>query len=216
MKKINLIIALALLIGVASCTDDDDDDGIGTTVQTTIEIDAADYATWTYFSFSQGKVIATDSVKNSGAFKSRNDWDIAFHRMDVKLNGGVSGDGKAEAFVAQETTDVDKFAEYKEITGDPTFVKDTESEIMVGLGQMMQGGKADYLPGTKSVVMKWIEKKPGMPPTYLIGNQLFVVKTADGKYAKVWIRAYKNAKGESAKVTMQYEYQPDGGKGFSK
>ncbi|PIE88342.1 MAG: hypothetical protein CSA04_02390 [Bacteroidetes bacterium] len=42
------------------------------------------------------------------------------------------------------------------------------------------------------------------------GSEIFVVKTADGKYAKVWLKDYFNADGESGHVTMKYSYQPDG------
>jgi hypothetical protein len=53
--------------------------------------------------------------------------------------------------------------------------------------------------------------------TYEYSNQIFVVKTADGKYVKVWLKAYTKLVEGSKKggyITMKYAYQPDGSRSF--
>ena len=43
---------------------------------------------------------------------------------------------------------------------------------------------------------------------------VYVVRTADGKYAKILIESFHNAEGKSGYINMKYSYQPDGGRKF--
>ena len=64
----------------------------------TITIDATNQENWTYFSFEQGQVV---EIPNADVSK---DWDLAFQRTKVKINGGVSGTGNGEVVMLTETT----------------------------------------------------------------------------------------------------------------
>nr|WP_221410853.1 HmuY family protein [Ornithobacterium rhinotracheale] len=93
MKKSILAIAGALVM--FSCSSSDDDNGKkvvdGNAGVVEVQTNAKSYDKWTYYSIEQGKEVAVENPKESLA------WDIAFHRGDVKLNGGASGKGKGEA-----------------------------------------------------------------------------------------------------------------------
>ena len=220
MKFLNLLIAAALLLNITSCSDDDDkktdnkDQFTAATVKT-VELDAKAYEKWTYFSFTTGEVVVTEEVSKETSRKNSTDWDIAFHRMDIKLNGGESGSGKAEVAIIAEDIDQEKFEAIKEVPANAEFVKDvTTDKLMVGIGQMMQGGQPDYANSTIAKTMKWVAMKS--MGQYDLSNQLYIIKTAQGKYVKLWMRAYKDAKGDAGKLTFMYEYQADGSKIFKK
>ncbi len=186
------------------------------TISKTIEIDATDMTSWAYFSFDKGAVVYTDKVEKDAEYKTKLDWDIAFHRMDVKLNGGESGAGKAEAFLMQEDGNPTLFTSIKQ-SPEATFTADIASNIMVGYGAMMSGGSPDYAASSKSETLgQWVSFGRGANgPKYTVKNQIFIVKTASGKYVKLWIKGYHNAAGKGGHITIQYEYQADGGRVFS-
>ena len=50
----------------------------------------------------------------------------------------------------------------------------------------------------------------GPPPVYTPNEHVYVVKTADGKYAKVIFNGFYNDKGESGYITFTYVYQTNG------
>lgn len=216
MKLINYLVALSILFGFSACEKDDDDSEV---IGKTIEIKANEYATWTYFSFKDGKIVKTDAVTNDASYKSSTNWDIAFHRMDVKTNGGKSGNGKSEAVLIKSDATLTDFNEIK-VAPATGYIKDVSTMLMVGLGDMMQGGKPDMAPSTKSEELgKWISMgympssaKAG--PKCDVKNNIYAVKTADGKYVKLWIKGYKNNAGDGGYITIQYVYQPDGSKNF--
>ena len=56
----------------------------------------------------------------------------------------------------------------------------------------------------------WYEVKGGMPPLLISKKEVFVVRTADGKYAKMQILDYYDEEGRGGFVTFKYAYQPDG------
>jgi hypothetical protein len=43
-------------------------------------------------------------------------------------------------------------------------------------------------------------------------DYIYIVKTATGKYAKIWFKSYYSPENISGYVTFQYKYQPDGSK----
>ena len=50
-------------------------------------LDARSYTDWIYFSFSKGEIVKVNDYQNDA------NWDVAFHRGNVRLNGGKSGKG---------------------------------------------------------------------------------------------------------------------------
>lgn len=154
-------------------------------------IDATSKEEWTYFSFVAGEVVDVEDAATSEA------WDIGFQRTQVKLNGGVSGPGEGSVVMLTETT-------FEAVTAAPTdgYRADTADTLAI----VPQSEKGWYLYTG--------------PPTHWIlplEDRVFVVKAADGTFAKLrFIGYYKDNenKQDSGFVTFEYVHQPDGSPNF--
>ncbi len=150
---------------------------------------------FTKFNFATGEV-TTDDV----------DWDIAFRGTSIIVNGGVSlgttdepqRSGEAAAYIAN---------------GSMATVKD------VNINSFKQDSDSGYAIPTGSE-NGWY--KYAGPPTHLITpipGKIIVVKTSNGRYAKIEILSYyKDAPAnpdittdESRYYTFNYVYQPNEG-----
>lgn len=157
----------------------------------TFTIDATNREAWTYFSFATGDVIEVEDAENSDA------WDIGFQRTQVKLNGGISGPGMGSAVMLTETT-------FEAVTAAPAdgYREDTEDTLAI----VAQSEKGWYIYTG--------------PPTHWIlplEDRVFVIKAADGTFAKVqFVGYYKDNenKQDSGFVTFEYVHQPDGSANF--
>ena len=157
----------------------------------TFTIDATNREAWAYFSFATGDVIEVEDAENSEA------WDIGFQRTQVKLNGGISGPGMGSAVMLTETT-------FEAVTAAPAdgYREDTEDTLAI----VAQSEKGWYIYTG--------------PPTHWIlplEDRVFVIKAADGTFAKVqFVGYYKDNenKQDSGFVTFEYVHQPDGSANF--
>jgi hypothetical protein len=199
-------------VSFVACSDDDDESPLA--IEKEVEVEATAFDKWTYFSFKTGKVVGTSGVEET---REEMDWDIAFHRYDIRTNSGTSGSGKGGAYLAE-----DKIAKtgWDALTSAPTtgYVADGTIKVITQYapetlkadvsGSKVITGGPDNLPAT------WCTFEPGSNgPVYGITNQIFVVKTAEGKYAKVWLKAYQKLVGGrklGGHITMKYAYQEDG------
>lgn len=157
---------------------------------------------FTFFSFSSGKVVDTPSGTN---------WDLAFRATTILVNGGTSGSGKGAAqiqtgiFGDLATAPTDGYRQDNDTGGlSPAAAPNTNLAIPTGSGNgwyTATGGG----PGSPSVITA-------------TAGKFLVIKTADGKYAKVEILSYYkdapatvNPLTDMARYyTFQYVYQPDG------
>lgn len=64
----------------------------------TLTVNATDSENWVYADLLRGEVV----VINNAATSLK--WDLGFKRTDVIVNGGVSGPGKAEGTVLEDTS----------------------------------------------------------------------------------------------------------------
>ena len=157
----------------------------------TFTIDATNREAWAYFSFATGDVVEVEDAENSDA------WDIGFQRTQVKLNGGISGPGMGSAVMLTETT-------FEAVTAAPAdgYREDTEDTLAI----VPQSEKGWYIYTG--------------PPTHWIlplEGRVFVIKAADGTFAKVqFVGYYKDNenKEDSGFVTFKYVHQPDGSPNF--
>ena len=157
----------------------------------TFTIDATNREAWAYFSFATGDVVEVEDAENSEA------WDIGFQRTQVKLNGGISGPGMGSAVMLTETT-------FEAVTAAPAdgYREDTEDTLAI----VAQSEKGWYIYTG--------------PPTHWIlplEGRVFVVKAADGTFAKVqFVGYYKDNenKQDSGFVTFEYVHQSDGSANF--
>ena len=157
----------------------------------TFTIDATNQEAWAYFSFASGDIVEVEDALNSEA------WDLSFQRTKVKLNGGVSGPGMGSVVMLTETT-------FEAVTVAPAdgYLADTEDTLAI----VPQSEKGWYI-------------YTGPPAHWILPleDRVFVVKAADGTFAKLrFVGYYKDNenKKDSGFVTFEYVYQPDGSSNF--
>lgn len=152
---------------------------------------------WIYFSLSQGKEV---SMKE-GEHLNDLSWDIAFNRMNIRTNGGKSGKGKGGAFDT-------KVKDFKAVITAPEngYEEDKEGEIT----SKFTGEGIETIKSTLNHVLASAILFSGPPPTYLASEKVFIVKTADGKFAKFQVLGYHNKQSQAGYVTFRYFLQKDG------
>ncbi|MDJ1483037.1 HmuY family protein [Cytophagaceae bacterium YF14B1] len=197
----NPIVASSLLLLVifslifSSCNNDDDDPTPAAPLEATTfkDLNATSAKLYTFFSFSKGDTI-------SRADSATNKWDIAFMSTKVIFNSGISGPGNAALSLQNGV-----FDEITVVSDTMTFKQDSQSGL--ALTKLSDKGWYNYNGETHII-------------TPLPGKVL-VIRTADGKYAKVEILSfYKGAPAspdatkteETGFYTFRYIYQPDGTK----
>jgi hypothetical protein len=147
------------------------------------------------FSFSTGQIVSTGD-----------NWDIAFRSTAILVNGGVASAGQpARTGMGSASIVTSTFTNVTIAPADNLFKQDsaTETAITTGSGN----GWYNYNSVTNVV-------SP-------IAGKVIVVKTNDGKYAKMEILSfYKDAPANptatepSRYYKFNYVYQPDGSKNF--
>lgn len=162
------------------------------------EINSTGTTTWKYFSFATNDTVTVADPANSTA------WDLAFQRYRIKTNGGLSGSGSgsaANSYLKGQTG----FDALKVIPDTTTFVADAAMQIAI------QEGYATYV--VNPVLYNWFSLEFATQGTQIVpSDYIFIVKTATGKFAKVWFKSYYSATNLSGYVTFQYKYQSDGTK----
>jgi hypothetical protein len=119
---------------------------------------------FTYFSLRENKII-------TGADTLTNKWDIAFKQFYIKVNGGTNATGGGNAAAAVLNTD---FALYKKVDLPNTaFAQDNGATWAIN---PMPGGWYTY--STTTFI--------ALP----IPGKTFVIRTADGRYAKMEILSF--------------------------
>jgi hypothetical protein len=215
MKKILLLLTMTIasITFFTSCDKDKGGDDKTPATGKTVEINvASSWATWNYFSFSQGKVVGTGdaSLESDAEWAARVDWDIAFTRLYARTNSGKSGGGKGGVVEIGVGND-DKasvFANLKEAPTSGYIVDEIVENIMISMGG--SDGPGTYASGSSSTINSWL--KMGMPVE--VTPKVFAIKTADGKCAKIYLKGYENEDGVRC-VIMEYLYQADGSANLS-
>jgi HmuY protein len=191
-----LITTVTLSIFLTSCEEEDNplqaNEGI-------ITIDASDYGSWVYFSFEK------DTIVEITDYKTSLDWDLGFHRYDLRVNCGESGNGEGG-------TNGTGIINFDEITIAPESGYSVNDSIEIAVDIASFPPLMETVPGD-TLLATWIEMTYGASgPEYSYSNEVFVIKTSEGKYAKIWLKDYFNDESKSGFVTMKYSYQSDGSK----
>ena len=191
---------------VVACSDDDDNNtnpvvemikADSTLNMETFNASAGD--TVKLFNLREGKIVPIDSLLTTA-------WDVGFLRTTIFVNSPNKGVGNGGAFVLRNAI----FDEVAEVPADSAFYDESGAIRAIPTGS----GKGWYLYDmTKSEVTP----KPGV---------VLVIRTADGKYAKMEILSYyKGFPNNIPSDVMQrvdkcysfrYVYQPNGTKSFKK
>lgn len=199
MKKIGLLILFSILF-MTAC--EKEEKTVARQAVMKEFIDVSSYTEWVYFSFSKGSVVTVTDYQNDMS------WDIAFHRGDVRLNGGASGIGKAEAVNTQSTN-------WDAVLAAPStgYVKDQKGEITIAFTGT--GIKVEEQPFSQ-VLTTWLTvDTSNPPPVYTLHNWIYVLKAADGNYVKLQIYDNKDEKDEKAGfISFKYLYNADGSTSF--
>jgi len=194
MKKI-VYLSVAVIGLFIACKKEDTKPAIQSQ---TFEINATSKTSWRYFSFAQNDTIAvTDSA-------SSNEWDLAFQRNNIKTNGGKSGNGMGSAANSYQKGQTG-FDALKLVPDTSTFISDDSVVVPI------QGSYTIYV--INPVLFTWFTMQTADQGTQIVPtDNIYIVKTGTGKFAKVWFKSYYNAYATSGYVTIQYKYQPDGSK----
>jgi hypothetical protein len=194
MKKI-LLFAIALTAIVSGCTKEDTSIPIEAK---TFEVDASSSAKWKYFSFEKNDTLTIIDLLTS------NEWDLAFQRYRVRTNGGKSGNGMGSAANSYKTGQIG-FDELTVVPDTATFSPDTEIQIAV------QQGYATYIVNPE--IYTWFAIELAATGTQIVPtDNVYIIMTSTGRYAKVWFKSYYSATNISGHITFQYKYQADGSK----
>lgn len=207
MRKFPIWIATALVLSMTACSKDDDSAPApepepqpleAKTVNDLNTNPADNGGKPLYFSFTTGAAVAaTDSASNK--------WDISLSTTTIKVNGGTSGPGGAAAQIV--STGFDDLAEAPEA------------------GFVADGSAGLAIPTASN--SGWYTYTLFTPPQHAIlpiAGKTIVIKTANGKYAKVQILSYYKGNPNTAATefadpatrvpsgyyTFRYMIQPDG------
>ena len=211
MKSIGLLALVAL--GIAACDKNKTEIAVPLVVQTFANLPGDTTVSfsstgrplganaYTYFSLRENKII-------TGADTLTGKWDIAFKQFYIKLNGGTNatGGGTAAAFLASNT--LESYTTISE--ADTTFKQDNGASFAL-----------NPAPGV------WYSYNMSTFLALPIPGKIFVIRTADNKYAKLEITSlYKNgitpdvSASPVVKSRLQFFYnfrfvlQPNGTKKF--
>ncbi len=209
-----LTLALSVLILFSSC-DKEKEEEMPKNLKTVKNQYVKDYGKWYYFSFATGSFVGegialrdTISPISDSAWAERTDWDIAFHRNNVRTNSGLSGKGQGGVMVLSEQ-DINNVKEVPQ----GTFYVDEK------IDEFMAESTMPPVYTSSSVCKKlnsWIDFNHDNMAWEINADKrgVFIIKTADGKYASIQLVNFLNDKDESGYLTFKYNYQPDGSKKF--
>lgn len=148
--------------------------------------------TYTKFSFSQNAVVTGD------------DWDIAFRGTTILVNGGTAFATDEPARTGEGAVATLSGVLFNEVTTVPaatTFIQDSAAAYAIPAGS----GNGWYTYNAETHIIT------------ATAGKVFVVKTHDGKYAKLEILSYyKDAPAnptqetETRYYTFNFAYQPEG------
>lgn len=197
MKSVKFALVLMAFGAMVftSCKKDKEEPKVELQVKEAV-VDARSFSEWVYFSFSKGEIVAVSDYKNDL------NWDIAFHRWDVRTNGGESGKGQGAAVQMEKTV----LAEVL-VAPQSGYVADAMASVMVSSAMP----PVYENQGVNSEMAKWMSVNTSqMPPVYTMSENVYVVKTAEGKYVKLKFTDFTNDMGERGVITFQYAFQADG------
>ncbi|BBM69284.1 HmuY family protein [Rhodothermus marinus] len=159
---------------------------------------------YTFFSLRTGEIVLRyDEPDRSDSASTA--WDLAFQGTNILINGGTSGPGQGGAVVLEVPFD--------EVTEAPT-----DDQFRVdGVDECPNGVKRAICPGSGN---GWYNYDPTTHIVTPIPGRTIVVRTADGRYAKVRILSYYKGAPDPGAIdpeanpsryyTFEYVFQPDG------
>lgn len=202
MKTRKLFLsALLTTLYLSACGDDEKEEILPAEVKKAEFLDATSYTDWVYFSFEKGTTVEVSDYKNDLS------WDIAFHRGDVRLNGGESGKGAGAVYNAQTT-------DWNAVTEAPSSGYITDKTGTITTAFTGSGIETEEQPFSQTLSTWLTIDTSSPPPVYTYHNWIYVVKAANGNYVKLQIYDYKSAKNVGAYISFKYQYNNSGSSKF--
>jgi hypothetical protein len=154
----------------------------------TIVIDATNEEEWTYFDFSRGKQVKIHDISSL-------EWDLAFRRGKIISNGGATNKfGKAGLISLGEVSfDAVESVPLKD------FIQDEATRTQTENPALLQWYKYNYISHKLTA-----------------RENVYVMRTSDGKYAKIQFLSFYCADKQPGCIQMKYAYQDEGTKSFLK
>ena len=161
-----------------------------------------------FVAFVQGRPVGTgkfafyslrENAEVASSDSATTEWDIALRGTEILINGGTSGPGQGSAQVVDGV--------FSELTEAP------ES------GWVVDGASGPAIPESSGA--GWYNYNPVAMVVTPIPGRILLVRTADGKYAKISIVSYyqdapasPTSADEARYYTFDYVLQPDGSRSF--
>ncbi|MDE0205983.1 MAG: HmuY family protein [Candidatus Tectomicrobia bacterium] len=155
------------------------------TESTVYTIDARSDNVWIYFDFSRAAVVPVLDPKTDG-------WDLAFKRYVVRTNGGRSNPDGQGAVLKLARRD---FAALTGVPQEPQFQADVHPK-----NRLHPFNPAFEKWYNYSYLANVLAPKP----------EIYVIRTQDGKYAKMRMLSYYCTGNVAGCMTFEYVYQGDG------
>ncbi|MEG1498427.1 MAG: HmuY family protein [Bacteroidales bacterium] len=163
----------------------------------TVLVDGRNFDRWIYFSFQKGDTVQISNPQTDLR------WDIAFHRWDVKTNGGLSGVGKGEAKMTKFTD----FNISMALPLESEWVKDTFLLTYMHRPIMSDSAPAEqrsWVPANKELGKWLLVNMSIIPPVYTMAKNIYWVRSAGGKMVQLRFDAYMNERAEKGYVKFSY------------
>ena len=130
------------------------------------------------------------------------EWDLAVHRYDPKTNGG--------SVAMTDATDIDDYVDGGDVPADGAFVADvmTDSVIATDMSGMMDGVIVYTRDYYNTELAKWLDVDTStMPPIYTKSDNVFVLRTQDGRMYALRLENYMGGDKGTTKGYMTIEYR---------
>ena len=194
-SKLRIVWAIAIMgmTTMTACSKTEEQQPEDTTKSKNVTLSRkTDYGDdWIYFSLREGKELSIAEANH----KTDLSWDLAFNRYNVRTNSGLSGNGQGGALKTESTS-------FDDVNAVPAgqFAIDTVY-IISAPGS---GFPPPTMESTANLVLCEAIAFSGPPPAYTPSPNVFIVRLADGRYAKFMAIGFYNDEGVSGYYTFKY------------
>lgn len=209
---LSVAITFFLSLFMLSCgSDDDKAENASGDLKSFKELDATSYDKWVYFSFGEGKVLTLSDVEAAAS----KDWDVAFHRQDIRVNGQKGFSGQGGVSMTHETS----FEAVNSTTAHSPFFGNELRKVVIGVNHppraaVLKDDKDPHIYGDQYAVNDKIstytvdmdKMMEGAAAMYQINKNVMIFKAADGKAYKFQVTASVNSMGQKG-GTLSFIYK---------
>jgi hypothetical protein len=199
-RPITIPLTLAMLtLAMGACEDEITGPG-DEVVEGEVTLDATNPAVFTYMTFSDGGAEIT-----VGDPSTSTEWDIAFRRFSVKLNGGVAGPGEVSGANLENNADAtaEEVVAFTVADGEAAFDAVTEADI-AGV-TFVEEGLVEDLTGP------WFRFDPIAGTLVANTGAAWKVRESDGGYSLFRISQLVMAGDNPQSITVELRHQDAGG-----